>query len=235
MRTNPMEDEAVNRPLDDEYYQTLTPDVSKIQVPVLSAGNWGGFGLHGRGNYEGFINAGSKQKWLEVHSGRHDEAFYIDRGMGLQKRFFDHFLKGINNGWEKTAPVLLQLRRPEEPFGEIREESEWPLARTQWTKMYLSSAEKLLSTSAIKSQSSVSFDARNGNVVFYSEPLEKELEITGPLALKLFISSSTTDADIFVTLQAFSPDGKEVDFQGGWDVSTVNPTRQIAIPNRMAY
>ena len=63
-------------------------------VPLLSAANWGGQGLHPRGNFEGFMRAASKQKWLEVHGGSHWAPFYTDYGVRLQKRFFDYFLKG---------------------------------------------------------------------------------------------------------------------------------------------
>jgi len=56
-----------------------------------------------------------------------------------------------------------------------------------------------------------------------SLPLEQETEITGPMALKVPISSSTVDADLFVTVQAFSPDGREVEFQG-----TVDPHTPLA-------
>ena len=42
---------------DDEFWKSRTPDYSKIKVPLLSAGNWGGQGLHTRGNVEGFLNA----------------------------------------------------------------------------------------------------------------------------------------------------------------------------------
>ena len=51
-------------------------------------------------------------------------------------------------------------------------------------------------------------------------PLEEDTEITGPLAARLFVSSRTTDADVFVVLRAFSPDGKEVVFQGAIDPHT---------------
>ncbi len=54
----------------------------------------------------------------------------------LQKKFFGHFLKGEDTGWGKQPKVLLQVRHPGERFVE-RHESEWPLARTQWTKFYL--------------------------------------------------------------------------------------------------
>jgi predicted acyl esterase len=46
-------------PLEDEAYKQLTPIFSRIKVPLLSAGNWGGMGLHGRGNIEGYLQAGS--------------------------------------------------------------------------------------------------------------------------------------------------------------------------------
>ncbi len=51
-------------------------------------------------------------------------------------------------------------------------------------------------------------------------PLELETEITGPAAVKLFVSSSTTDADLFVVLRVFAPDGSEVVFQGALDPHT---------------
>ena len=51
-------------------------------------------------------------------------------------------------------------------------------------------------------------------------PLAEETEITGPSALKLFVSSSTTDADLFVVLRVFTGDLKEVVFQGAIDPHT---------------
>ena len=56
-----------------------------------------------------------------------------------------------------------------------------------------------------------------------SPPLKQETEITGPMAAKLYVSSSTIDCDLFVTLQAFSPNGREVYFQG-----TVDPKTPLA-------
>jgi predicted acyl esterase len=46
------------------------------------------------------------------------------------------------------------------------------------------------------------------------------MEITGPSAAKLFLSSSTADADLFLVLRVFAPDGKEVVFQGALDPHT---------------
>ena len=126
-------------PLDDQYHRDRSPDWSKINVPLLSSANWGGQGLHPRGNFEGFVRSASKQKWLEVHGIEHWTEFYTRYGVTLQKRFFDHFLKGIDNEWKKQPRVQLQVRKID---GFVqRMEKEWPLARTRWTKFYLNPAD----------------------------------------------------------------------------------------------
>jgi predicted acyl esterase len=55
---------------------------------------------------------------------------------------------------------------------------------------------------------------------FSTEPFGEETEITGPLAAKLFLSSSTADADLFLILQLFDPEGEEVTFEGSTDPNT---------------
>ena len=56
--------------------------------------------------------------------------------------------------------------------------------------------------------------------MFMSGPLEQEMEITGPIAAKLFLSSDTTDADVFLALRVYAPDGTEVSFIGSNDPRT---------------
>ena len=92
------------------------PDFEQIEAPLLSAANWGGMGLHTRGNFEGYLRAGSKQKWLEVHGDTHFTHFYSNYGETLQKRFFGHFLKGEDTGWDKQPRVSLNVRHPHEKF-----------------------------------------------------------------------------------------------------------------------
>lgn len=221
-RCDPIQD-PLERPLISDWYTSRSPDWSKVTVPFLSAASWAGFGLHPRGNFEAFTQAASKQKWLECHPGRHEEWFYLERGMAIQKRFLDFFLKGEKNGWDKEAPVQMYLRRPfKDKYEEfqVRKEQSWPLPDTAWTKMYLSANDALLKLARSEEQETISFKALEEPITFRSAPLEKDTEITGPLALKLFASSSTEDMDLFVTLQAFSPDGREVDFQGTIDPNT---------------
>ena len=211
-------DEILAHPLDDDYHKARSPIWSKVTAPLLTTANWGGQGLHPRGNFEGFLRAASPQKWLEAHGIEHWTEFYTDYGVRLQKRFFGHFLKGEDTGWDKQPRVQLQLRHVDRFV--VRHESEWPLARTEWTRFYLDPGALSLGRAPPRSAAQLAFDARGDGITFFSPPLERETEITGPSAVKLSVASSTEDADIFVVLRVFAPDGQEVVFQGALDPHT---------------
>ena len=213
-RTDPGE-ELFKHYLEDEYYLERTPDLTKITIPILSCGNWGGHGLHARGNFEGFFRAASKEKWLEVHGLEHWTLFYTSYGLALQKRFFARYLKGEENGWEKTQPrVLLNIRTINDGFV-LRGEDEWPIARTKWTRFFLDQDNLVEKASSLTGK--VEYDPLKGSVTFSLPPMENETEITGPSSAKLFISSTTSDADLFLVLRLFAPDGREEVFRGALD------------------
>jgi uncharacterized protein len=211
-------DNILAHPMDDPYHRDRSPVWEKVITPFLSAANWGGQGLHPRGNFEGFVRAAAKEKWLEAHGIEHWTHFYTDYGRLLQKRFFDFFLKGEKNGWERQPKVQLQVRHVDR-FVE-RHENEWPIARTQWTRFHLVPDSLRLTREPAKSAASITYDAMGDGVTFLSAPLEAETEITGPLAAKLFVSSSTADADLFLVFRVFTPDLKEVVFMGAIDPHT---------------
>jgi predicted acyl esterase len=211
-------DNILAHPLDDTYHRERSPIWDRITTPFLSAANWGGQGLHPRGNFEGFVRAAAKDKWLEAHGIEHWTHFYTDYGRMLQKRFFDFFLKGEPNGWDRQPRVQLQVRHVDR-FVE-RHENEWPIARTQWTKFYLHPTAHQLDLRPANVAGSITYDGLGNGVTFISAPLDKETEITGPLAARLFVSSSTTDADLFLVFRVFTPDLREVVFMGAIDPHT---------------
>jgi predicted acyl esterase len=211
-------DDIFAHPLDDAYHRARSPVWPEVKVPFLSAANWGGQPLHPRGNFEGVVRAASKKKWLEVHGIEHWTHFYTDYGRDLQLRFFDYFLHGKKNGWDSQPPVQLQVRHVDR-FVE-RAENEWPLKRTKWTRFYLDPVDGALADKPAKKKTEIHFYAMGDGVTFVTPPLPRETEITGPSALKLYVSSSTTDADIFAVLRVFSLDLKEVVFQGAIDPHT---------------
>ncbi|MGY3036654.1 putative acyl esterase [Bradyrhizobium sp. USDA 4354] len=211
-------EDVYSRPLWDPFYQERSAQWDQIDVPLLSAANWGGNGLHLRGNIEGFLRAASKHKWLEIHGREHWTEFYSNYGVDVQKRFFDHFLKGEANGWDKEPPVQLWVRHVDR--FEPRSEQQWPIARTEWRKLFLNCSNLVLLPYQPELQASHSYDGLGDGATFLLPAQDRELEITGPLAAKLFVSSETTDADLFLVLRLFSPDMKEVVFQGALDPHT---------------
>ena len=141
-------EELKKHPLDDAWHRSRSADLSLVKAPLLTCANWGGQGIHPRGNFNGYTETpADTPKWLEAHGDTHWSLFSSDYGVDLQKRFFDYFLKGQQNGWDRQPRVQLNVRHPGERFVR-RHENEWPLARTQWTKFYLDPANKALSREA---------------------------------------------------------------------------------------
>jgi predicted acyl esterase len=203
-------------PLDGSYYRERSPELEKITVPVLSSANWAHH-LHTRGNFEGYSRAASSQRWLEVHGLQHWVEFYTDYGVRLQKRFFGHFLQGVDTGWDAQPPVLVQVRRTDGTFEE-RAEDGWPLPSTQWTRFYLDIAGAQLTRELpVTGEQCATFDALGEGLTFWTQPLADEVEITGPAAARLTIASDTTDADVFLTLRVVDPAGCDVTFASGQD------------------
>ena len=202
-------------PFADGLYRERTARLPDITVPLLSAGNWG-HDLHTRGNFEGYAAASSEQKWLEVHGLEHFAEFYTDYGVALQKRFFGHFLKGEDTGWDAQPPVVLQVRQVDGSFIE-RAETGWPLPRTQWTRFHLDLAAERLAMVPDAVERTSTFDALGDGLTFWTEPLEHDVEITGPGAARLTVASSTSDADLFLTLRVADPAGRDVTFASGQD------------------
>lgn len=143
-------DNVANHFRDDEYYASKEYKLSDIKVPLLSVANWGGILLHLRGNVQGYLGAGSELKYLRFITGRHDLPFYYEQEVELQKSFLDAFLKGEDRvGWSekgKLPPVNMCIRKGDPGHNNAkaeaaafprRTESEWPIARTKYTKYFL--------------------------------------------------------------------------------------------------
>ncbi len=209
-------DRAHLHPLLDTYNEAMNARLGNIVVPALSAGNASAPGLHGLGNYEGFMRISSKEKWLVLHTGFHVQVFYSDEGVELQHKFFDHFLKGIDNGWEKTPPVTLVVRDEKHVPYATRFEQEWPLKRTQYKRFYLNASDMKLQGNPEKNGKTASFLAGKSTAAF-SMTFDRNTEITGSILAHLWVSSSTTDADLFVTVQMFDERGKEITYLGASD------------------
>ncbi|SPJ88038.1 probable hydrolase, CocE/NonD family [Fusarium torulosum] len=237
-RQDQTKDNQANRFRDEPYYASKEYDMGDIEVPLLSVGNWGGILLHLRGNIEGYIHAGSKFKYLRLITGRHDLPFYYEEEAEIQRSFLDAFLKGQDRvGWSqegKVAPVSLVLRKGNVGFNDAekekvyprREENEWPIARTQYKKLFLTPDQGLSWDEPRTDRKKLSYKAlgtlKEPEVLqFSTSPFEAETEITGHVVARLNVSVSPdpsgptpSDIDLFVTLRHYDASGQEVFYTG---------------------
>ena len=211
-RRSPAEDVELH-PLDDAYHGERTPDLRRIEVPVLSVGNWGGVGLHLRGNIEGYSRAASKEKWLRVHTGDHFTPFYEPASFDLQKAFFDRYLKGDASAFADQPPVQLLVRHPQRP-STWRHEKSWPVPGTNFVRLHLNAADRALSHAPIGQSSEASYDALTGGCTFLLPPQAVDAVIIGPLKARIWVRANSEDSDYFVTLRVLDTDGKDVTFEG---------------------
>jgi predicted acyl esterase len=198
-------------PFYDAYWKSKAPDLSKIEVPAYVVASWGDQGLHTRGTLEGFKQMSSKQKWLEVHARNKWEYFMRPDSVEKQRAFFDHFLKGTSDavlGWPK---VNIEVRE-RHYVGAMRAESEWPLARTVYTKLFLHGANGSLSSTSAAAQSEVQYDARQGQAVF-DHRFAADTELSGHMKLRLWVATSEgDDMDLLVAVHKLDAQGKQVPF-----------------------
>src|ERR1035437_3859981 len=212
--------DLVLHPTYDEYWKSRTFDVKAVKVPVFSIGAWGSMGLHLYGDLQ---KTSGPMKML-VTSGNSQKLFQEPVVEEPLNRWYDYWLKGIDNGIMKEPPVRIFVCGGQG----YRDEQEWPLKRAQARKLYLrpgpSGAVESLNDGALSWEPAVgsapptSYDSPDvewhlwGGIVgstvlgahglpnttrriitFTSAPLEQDLEVSGPVALHLWASTTGTD------------------------------------------
>ena len=230
--------DQLHHPTFDSYWKERRFNLKAIKVPVFSIGSWEGLGVHLLGNLQGFMQASGPRK-LQVNSGDAQELFQNDVVEKPLARWYEYWLKGIDNGILREAPVRIFVRNGEG----YREEKEWPLKRAERRNLYLapgpSGAVESLNDGALSwekptattgSTSYVSPDpawtlpgigtnvfgkfglphTTRKIITFTSPPLEQDLEITGPIALNLFASSTGTDTQFIVNIMDMPPLSGEI-------------------------
>ena len=125
-------------------------------------------------------------------------------------RWYDHWLKGIDTGIMEEPPIKLNI------LGSgYRYEYEWPLARTQWKKLYLRSFNRLSWEKDAESDLAPDSFVHNppnvsseiNTLTYTSGPLTRPMEFTGPIALYLYASIDVTDANFIVKVYDLYPNG----------------------------
>lgn len=203
--------ESRSRPLRDDWWSALAPDLERITVPALICGSFSDNNLHSRGSIEGFERISSSERHLVTHRSGKWATFYSDDAKAMQLRFLDRHLRGRET--DPLPRVHLEVREDRDRVVEVREESEWPLARTRWTPLHLD--DRGLRDTPPESSGSIRFPLRR-HAVRFGWTVPTDVELTGPMALRLFIEvHDTDDVDLIVGVEKWKR-GRFVPFEGSY-------------------
>jgi predicted acyl esterase len=199
----------------DAWYEALTPKLEAIEAPMLVCGSFSDHSLHSRGSHEAFRRAGSSQKWLYTHREGKWSNYYSDETKAVRRRFFDHFLKGIDNGWDKEPPVRLAIHEAGSKAASVVKEQEWPPKDLAWRQLFLDVKTGSLKDENPSHAGTARFEAPSAELTFSWEAPE-DMDLLGPLALRLFVEMvEGDDVFLFVGIRKFR-NGKEVWFEGSY-------------------
>jgi predicted acyl esterase len=194
-------------PFLNEYWEDKIPKWEKIRIPCYTTICWNHF--HLRGSTEGFRKIRSTKKWLRAHQEFEWPDTYSSFGLEDLRRFFDRYLKDFRNGWELTPRIRLEVMDAYNfNFQTNRPEKEFPLARTQYKKLYVDAARKALSFEPVAQESKTSYEAEKGLTTF-DITFQEDTEITGYMKLRLWVEAEgNDDMDMFIAIQKLDEKGE---------------------------
>ena len=189
-------------PVANQKLMQENPRLDLITIPALICASWSDKGLHTRGTFETYRRIASKDKWLYTHGGRKWERFYSEDGLAYQKKFFDHYLKGVQNGWQDTPRIRLEVRETRDEYN-VRFENEFPLAHTQYKKLYLNARDGSLGPQSAKNGKMI-YNSTQGGDASFGITFNEDAELTGYMKVKLWVSAEEADdMDLFVMVKKF--------------------------------
>ena len=206
----------VEKPFMCDYWQDKAAKIENIHIPAYVVASYTN-SVHTHGSFAGFRRLGTSEKWLRVHNTNEWYDYYTPENVEDLRRFFDRYLKGLENGWEETPRVRLSVLNPGGQDIVNRTEDEFPLARTQYRRLYLSASDGTLTPSLPESTATDTYVSEDTNSsVSYRLCMEKPTEITGYMKLHLWVSAPDhDDMDLAVKVEKLSKDGKSLPDQAG--------------------
>ncbi|MBT8374407.1 MAG: CocE/NonD family hydrolase [Deltaproteobacteria bacterium] len=173
--------------------------LNTIKVPALICATWSDQGLHSRGSFEGYKQILSEKKWLFTHGRQKWSVYYSDEALKFQKGFFDYFLKGIDNGFDKVKSVRLEVRESLDKY-KVRYEDSWPIDGTEYKKLYLKGSSNSLQPAPVSNAETTQYDPFTGKAGF-TYKFDQDTELSGNMKLKLWVSTSKgSDMDLFIAV-----------------------------------
>jgi len=229
------------------------PAIMKKGIAVYNVGGWFDTFVRGTTEYFATMEKTNPSRMLIVpgfHGGGGPYWEYLgeapdilmDNGFQELLRFYDRYLKGIDNGIDREPPVLIYVMNGEG----FRQENEWPLARGEERKLYFGPGNSLSDKRGTPGHdryvAEFTHDARWGKkkgnrwlatmgrapdalpirtaldkkcLTYTSQPMAADTEVTGHPVVRFWVSSSADYGDFFVYLSDVDEKGEAVQVTEG--------------------
>jgi len=207
---NFMEDHVrmqLDNDLMNPYWEDKIAKLEKINVPAYIVASYTS-PIHTHGSFEGFRQINTKDKWLRVHNSGEWPDYYEPGNVEDLRKFYDHFLKGIDNGWEKTPRVRYSILNPGGKDEVNRETTSWPPPEVQKQVYYLQ-ADMRLAASKPVSEAKVEYDIKptGSSGIQLMHKVTEPFELVGYSKVRLWVEAVGSD-DMELTIDVSKADAQ---------------------------
>ena len=213
--------EAEQHPLADGLWADKVPDFARITVPAYVVASYSNT-LHTAGTFRAWRRMTSPDKWLRIHHTQEWPDYYDEANVEDLRRFFDHYLRGEDNGWEQTPRVRYPVLDLEGGDRVGVPAEQFPPADVTSTTYYLDGRSRTLTTTAPSEATEVGYavDA-NPDAASFLLRFDRDTTLVGYPKAHLWVEAQgADDMDLFVLVQKLDAHG--------------TPLQAFTVPNRGA-
>ncbi len=199
--------EAERYPLINGLWESKIARLERITVPAYIVASYSNL-IHTPGTFRGWRHISSHDKWLRIHNTMEWPDFNDPAHKRDLLRFFDHYLKGRDNGWVDTPRVRYSLIDLDGDDRVDLPATEFPPGDVTYVKYYLDGTSHKLTADAPAGAVAASYDAQaDRDGVSFTVRFDVETELVGYPKTRLWVESDGSyDMDLFVFLQKLDAD-----------------------------
>ena len=213
--------EAERFPLVNALWQDKAARFERVKVPAYVVASYSNT-LHTMGTFRAWRQIASEKKWLRIHNTQEWPDYYDNANVEDLRRFFDHYLKTKENGWEDTPRVrysVLDLKggdRVNQPA------EQFPPKGVVYAKYYLDGMSRALRLEAPPRDVTTAYDSEaEPRLVSFVVRFETETVLVGYPKVRLWVEAKgADDMDLFVLIQKLDAYGSHL--------------QQVTVPNQSA-
>lgn len=205
-------EEALRYPLANyPVWEDKIPRFDKITVPAYVVASYSNT-LHTQGTFRAWRRMASKEKWLRIHNSQEWPDYYDEMNTEDRRRFFDYYLKGIDNGWEQTPRVRYAVLDME--GGDLLNQpaTRFPPQDVRYRKYYLDGMTRTLTPNAPEQEVKVVYDTETDPAIasFITRFHSKTVLVGYPKVYLRVEAEGADDMDLFVLVQKLDVHGNSL-------------------------